>query len=55
LQSEHATGTSWERYSTDQLERLLKRLHEENGIPLPSVLAEIRDEIARRHDADKPL
>jgi hypothetical protein len=52
LQSERAVSKNWGHYSTDQLERLLERLHQENGIPLPSVLAEIRAEIERRHAAD---
>jgi hypothetical protein len=55
LQSEHAVSKNWERYSTDQLGRLLQRLQQENGIPLPSVLAEIREEIERRHDADERI
>jgi hypothetical protein len=51
MQSEYAASEGWARYSTSQLERLLERLLQENGVPLPSVLRELRQEIARRRDA----
>ena len=47
-----ALDQGWARYSTDQLERLLERLLAERGVPLPSVIADLRNEIARRHDGE---
>jgi hypothetical protein len=52
MHRETAIDQGWARYSTDQLERLLERLLVERGVPLPSVIAELRDEIARRRDRD---
>ncbi len=52
MHGETALDEGWARYSTDQLERLLERLLEERGVPLPSVIADLRNEIARRRDAD---
>ena len=47
----NSVDEGWTRYSSDQLERLLDRLLAERGIPLPSVLAELRAELARRRDS----
>ena len=52
MPGETALDEGWARYSTDQLERLLERLLVERGVPLPSVIADLRNEIARRRDAD---
>ena len=43
----------WARYSTDQLERLLAGLYDERGVPLPSVVADLQAELARRRAADE--
>ncbi len=48
MHGETALDEGWARYSTDQLERLLERLLAERGVPLPSVISELRNEIARR-------
>ncbi len=52
MDRETAPDQGWARYSTDQLERLLERLLEERGVPLPSVIADLRNEIARRQVRD---
>lgn len=52
MAGETALDEGWARYSTDQLERLLERLLVERGIPLPSVIADLRNEIARRRNGD---
>ena len=52
MHGERALDEGWARYSTDQLERLLERLLEERGVPLPSVIVDLRNEIARRRNAD---
>jgi hypothetical protein len=49
---ERASSDGWARYSTEQLELLLARMPTERGVPLPSVLAELRAEVERRHDAN---
>ena len=46
MRNDHAVSEGWASYSTEQLERLLERLLQENGVPLPSVLGELREEIA---------
>ena len=40
----------WARYSTEQLELLITRLPTERGVLLPSVLAGLEAEVARRRD-----
>jgi hypothetical protein len=52
MHGETALDEGWARYSRDQLERLLERLLEERGVPRPSVIADLRNEIARRRDSD---
>ncbi len=37
----------WARYATEQLERLLARLYNGRGVPLPSVVADMQARSAR--------